>query len=204
MIKCIECDRSIAQQVNTGNICKKCLLKQGLKFCPNCKQLLPLDDYSMNIIHNKHGHCSRCKKCRAQQGKARYRLALKKHCSDCGKDLGNILNIQLCAKCKKKHQTIRNKKRSKYYEIIEKKFETVLPCGIVVHHINSNHNDNRLENFYIFETQSAHSTHHQKLAKWAARFPFMTNDEARRTYPKLVSNLEKFLKNKNKMKVHTY
>jgi len=178
------CGRNIAQKINTGTVCKKCLLQQGFKFCSGCKELLSLDEYHKNN-HISHGYNSKCKKCRKKTHYYEYK-GEQRFCKKCGIKIGKGKTV--CSNCKVKCTVI-------HYRVIEKAGIT-LPKNCVVHHINANHSDNRLENLYVFKSQSAHSTHHQKLAKWAARFPFMTNDEARITYPKLTSNLKNLTKNK--------
>ena len=67
-----------------------------------------------------------------------------------------------------------------------------MPIGVVVHHINGNPNDNRIENFYLFKTNAEHRWHHASLARWAAAYPFMTAHKRASTYPKLVSNVKNY------------
>jgi len=178
-MKCEICGRNIAQKINTGTVCKKCLAQQGFKFCPGCKKLLSFSSYHKNS-HMSHGYNCRCKQCRSKSNCYKYNK--QRFCKKCSIEIGK--GKHFCSDCKPVHIH-----KSVHRKIIEDA-GFILPKNCVIHHINSSHNDNRLENLYVFKSQSAHSTHHQKLAKWAARFPFMTNDEARITYPKLTSNLK--------------
>lgn len=192
-MKCEKCGKIFTQKINKGTICKKCLLKQGLKFCPHCKQLLPITEFhNRDINHNKNGHCSVCKECKSKEMKEYY--TYQRFCKRCGTEIGK--GKHLCSKCREnvKIERQKNQHRPIYYELIAKEYDINLPRSVVIHHIDYNHENNNFENLYIFKSQSAHSSYHQSLAKWAAKFPFMNYEEAQKTYPKLISNIKNFKK----------
>ena len=50
-------------------------------------------------------------------------------------------------------------------KVVEKFIQRKLKTSEVVHHINSNRSDNRIENLMIFPSQEAHQSFHNKINK---------------------------------------
>ena len=56
----------------------------------------------------------------------------------------------------------------------------------IVHHINGNHNDNRIDNLYVFNSRSKHMIHHLKLGSLAMRLSNCYDDKCIVDYVKSV------------------
>ena len=193
-MRCEKCGKNFKPKLLSQKFCRKCLFRQGIKYCPQCKQFKSTEKFGKDRAKG-YGYCSECKECRSRQGR-KNTLGRKKYCETCGKELTGMPNIRFCKECKEKRykKQIKNH-RPIYYGLIEAEYNIILPRNIIIHHIDGNHKNNNLENLYIFKSQSAHSSYHNRiLTKWALKFPMMSFTEAQKTYPKLVSNLENFRK----------
>lgn len=87
-----------------------------------------------------------------------------------------------------------------YRRIVEQYLGHVLLPNETIHHINGDNSDNRIDNLFLFTTQSEHMQYHSLLRNWANTFPFIPIEEAIGTYPKLESNL---LSIKKEWDIHT-
>ena len=67
----------------------------------------------------------------------------------------------------------------------------------VVHHINRDTSNNRLENLYVFRDMSSHTKYHRKVKNWSYGLMGLSQEEKveyLKTFPELESNLDKLKK----------
>lgn len=70
-------------------------------------------------------------------------------------------------------------------------YETIFE---IVHHINGDPSDNRLENLYVFKNNGDHMDYHRTIARWSKFLggkSLKDKIEYLKTFPDLESNLDK-------------
>ena len=63
----------------------------------------------------------------------------------------------------------------------------------MVHHINGDPTDNRLNNLYVFVNSGEHNDYHRKIAKWSVRLSGISFEDKiayLKSFPDLKSNLD--------------
>jgi len=93
-----------------------------------------------------------------------------------------------------------------YRKLVETVIGRKLLPTEIVHHINGDHNDNRIDNLYVYNSKSKHTIHHIIVGKVAMRLANCYTDDCilnyvkKRILPMLKkSNIDKLMRENEKL-----